>query len=325
MLRIPKGYVENGVYIVKTAGDNNETIFRDPQDYSFYLKLLAKYKVQYGFKLFAFILLPSYLQLLIELKPGLSISNILHDIHSSYTKYFNAKYLRKGHVFQERHKIALAEKNAFLLQLTSFIHTAPEKEVLPLDKFSYLYGSLGFYMNPLSDAKGILDITNEITEVNSAAQAAGFSNYAEVLKRYPAAGLESFAQELKKQILGSESFVLAAASQAESAAMPRLTGNSRRFSNLYYVVSFFGAVVLLVLLIVQIRGSQARKTFLNVELRQKEYELSKQAAAERKAIKKDLEEKYQADMVSYEAMSKRLEIEKKKRQELENTTMQRKP
>ena len=44
----------------------------------------------------------------------------------------------------------------------------------------------------------------------------------------------------------------------------------------------------------------------------KEQELEKRLVVERKNIQKDLEEKHQADIVSYQAMAKRLEIEKAK-------------
>jgi len=50
----------------------------------------------------------------------------------------------------------------------------------------------------------------------------------------------------------------------------------------------------------------------------KEKELEKRLVVERKNIKKDLEEKHQADIVSYQAMAKRLELEKAKVKTAEN-------
>ena len=53
-----------------------------------------------------------------------------------------------------------------------------------------------------------------------------------------------------------------------------------------------------------------------------EAEIKEQVASRtresRKAIKRDLEEKYRADQVSYRVMAKRLELEKEKREELED-------
>ena len=53
-----------------------------------------------------------------------------------------------------------------------------------------------------------------------------------------------------------------------------------------------------------------------------EAEIKEQVASKtresRKAIKRDLEEKYRADQVSYRVMVRRLELEKEKRKELED-------
>jgi hypothetical protein len=53
------------------------------------------------------------------------------------------------------------------------------------------------------------------------------------------------------------------------------------------------------------------------ELLGKETELASRLAKDKVKIYKDLDEKYRADKVSYEAMAKRLEIEKGKVKELE--------
>ncbi len=56
----------------------------------------------------------------------------------------------------------------------------------------------------------------------------------------------------------------------------------------------------------------------------KEAEYKKRIIAEKEFIKKELEEKYRADLVSFEAMHKRLEIEKQKNRELTEELKNRK-
>jgi hypothetical protein len=51
--------------------------------------------------------------------------------------------------------------------------------------------------------------------------------------------------------------------------------------------------------------------------KKKEKEIIVQVAVEIEAIGRDLEEKYRADMVSFQAMHKRLEIEKQRVRDLE--------
>jgi regulatory protein YycI of two-component signal transduction system YycFG len=51
--------------------------------------------------------------------------------------------------------------------------------------------------------------------------------------------------------------------------------------------------------------------------KQKESEFSARIQKEKEFIRKDLEQKYQADIVSYQAMAQRLEMEKQRSKELE--------
>lgn len=51
--------------------------------------------------------------------------------------------------------------------------------------------------------------------------------------------------------------------------------------------------------------------------RLKEEEFRQQVAREREFIKKDLDEKYRADMVSFEALAKRMELERQKTRQLQ--------
>lgn len=138
-ISVPKIYIEGALYSVTSRGDNEEVIFKDKADYEKYLELLKKYKEQYGFKLYAFCLMPNHLHLLFELKPDLTISDIMHDLNANYTKYFNAKYARKGHLFQERFKMNILEKELYLSDIITYIHLNPISSGLIKDIADYPY------------------------------------------------------------------------------------------------------------------------------------------------------------------------------------------
>jgi len=52
-------------------------------------------------------------------------------------------------------------------------------------------------------------------------------------------------------------------------------------------------------------------------LQKSEEDFKKQLSMEQEKIRKDSEEKYRADMVSYQAMAKRIELEKNKTKEMQ--------
>ncbi|MDD5255231.1 MAG: transposase [Candidatus Omnitrophica bacterium] len=146
MARLPRIYIANSLYYITAKGNLGENIFVDEEDYKMYLELLKKYKEQYGFRLYSFALMPASLSLLMELKEGETISMVMHDINSSYTKYFNSRYSKKGHVFSERFKSAVAEKETYLLSLINYVHTAPARLGLVKDPQDYTYASTLQYL-----------------------------------------------------------------------------------------------------------------------------------------------------------------------------------
>lgn len=163
MSRLPRINIESALYYVTTKSGHAYNIFIDDMDYKEYISLVAKYKDQYGFKLFSYSLLPSRLEMLIELRNDSNISNIMHDVTSLYTKIYNGKHGRKGHLFQQRFKSQIAEKDTYLLQLTRQIHLSPVVEKLAGDPASYQYSSHNMFLDP--SKRAFPDMKSEIEEV----------------------------------------------------------------------------------------------------------------------------------------------------------------
>jgi REP element-mobilizing transposase RayT len=153
MPRPPRISLEDALYYITSRCIYNQDIFKEESDYNTYFELLKKYKEQYKFKLYAYVLLPNHFHLLLELpdsgEEGVKggISEIMHGLNSSYTKYFNGKYGRKGHLFRDRFKTALVEKDSYLLKLTAYIHLNPQKLNLVFSAKDYPYSSYALYIN----------------------------------------------------------------------------------------------------------------------------------------------------------------------------------
>ena len=153
MPRPPRISLEDALYYITSRCIYNQDIFKEEADYNTYFELLKKYKEQYKFKLYAYVLMPSHFHLLLEL-PGQGqeefkggVSEIMHGLNSSYTKYFNGKYGRKGHLFRDRFKTALVEKDPYLLKLTAYIHLNPQKLNLAFSAKDYPYSSYFLYID----------------------------------------------------------------------------------------------------------------------------------------------------------------------------------
>jgi hypothetical protein len=62
-------------------------------------------------------------------------------ICSSYSKYFNKKYNRVGHVFQDQYKYVIIKDNPQLMWTISYIHMNPVKSKLAKNPADYLWSS----------------------------------------------------------------------------------------------------------------------------------------------------------------------------------------
>ena len=191
-----------------------------------YLELLKKYKEQYGFKLFSFALIPNQICLLAELKGQATISVLMHDVTSSYTKYFNNRYERKGHLFQERFKSVVVEKGPYLSSMVSYIHKLPIKSGLAQAPEEYAYSSHNLYLyhnstriETAKNIQNILTLENEIEEVLKAITEASpdKKSYADFIRAIGPQETEELSKKLYRAgILGSEQFVGKVKSQLEN-------------------------------------------------------------------------------------------------------------
>lgn len=78
-------------------------------------------------RLVAFVLMPNHFHLLIQNLEDKILSVYMHRILTAYSKYFNAKYKKKGHVFEGPFKAVHTKNNTQLLHLSAYIHKNPKE------------------------------------------------------------------------------------------------------------------------------------------------------------------------------------------------------
>jgi len=161
MTRPLRRNVGGAIYYISLQGDNYNKFFIDKKDYLKYLALLTKYKGRYGYKLYAFLLIPDQIQLVVK-TPFPNLSKIMHSIDTTYTMYFNKRHNRKGHLFRERYKSLIVNMKAHLLDITKYIHLCPLMSGLSESLEGYPWSSYSFiaegYGPGLIDREGILNL-----------------------------------------------------------------------------------------------------------------------------------------------------------------------
>ncbi len=205
MGRLPRVYVEGVLYYITLRSTHGGNLFTKKRDYLTYLSLIDKCKRQYGFKLFAYLLLPSKIHLVIELKNNVPISEIMHSINSRYTKSYNFRYGKKGHLFGDRFKLQFVEKKRYLLPLIQYILLTPIRFEIVDKLVNYPYSS--YFQLAGLDKKQNIDMSQENKEFFSLLKEKG-DNFADYIQNTDKNKFDQFRKKLKrKRIFGSSDFV----------------------------------------------------------------------------------------------------------------------
>jgi putative transposase len=105
-------------------GIERKAIFRDKQDYNNFIGRLGNIFTDTSTPCYAWTLMTNHVHLL--LKTGLApISTVMRRLLTGYAQQFNRRHKRHGHLFQNRYKSFLCEKDPYLLELVRYIHLNP--------------------------------------------------------------------------------------------------------------------------------------------------------------------------------------------------------
>lgn len=133
------------VYHVILRGNAKQDIFFDRQDYRKFLKEICETKEKHQYELYAYCLMTNHVHLVIYDKNS-NFSKTIQSITISYSSYFNTKYERVGHLFQNRFLSKNIETSEYLKNVCRCIHQNPVKsEIAKIEK--YEWSSYSEYVN----------------------------------------------------------------------------------------------------------------------------------------------------------------------------------
>ena len=137
---------ESGIYHIILRGINQQQIFEDEEDSLRFLETLSKYKEQCGYEIYAYCLMSNHVHILLkEGKENLTL--VLKRIAGSYVYWYNWKYHRSGHLFQDRFKSEPVEDDAYFLTVIRYIHQNPVKAGICRNVDGYKFSSYNEYIN----------------------------------------------------------------------------------------------------------------------------------------------------------------------------------
>lgn len=155
----------NGVYHIILRGINKQIIFEEDDDKRRFLETLGRFKKQCNIKLYGYCLMDNHVHLLVK-EVEVTISEFIKRICSSYVYWYNMKYDRCGHLFQDRFKSEVVETRAYFFTVLRYIHQNPLKAGLAGNVFDSKWTSIGeyLYQSTIVDTKFVLSLFSEDRE-----------------------------------------------------------------------------------------------------------------------------------------------------------------
>jgi putative transposase len=147
----------DSIFHIMVKSISDVPLYREDEDKDKYLSLIKRYQDTFGYKVYAYCLMTTHGHLIIDAN-GADISKIMHGINQCYAQYFNRKYKRHGHVFQDRFKSKIIHDERYLINLSAYIHNNP----VDIEEYStcierYEYSTLGVYLGIRSDKFKVID------------------------------------------------------------------------------------------------------------------------------------------------------------------------
>ncbi|NSW81683.1 MAG: transposase [Syntrophothermus sp.] len=159
MPRTSRKKSETGIYHLLLRGINKQTIFEEDLDKKRFLQALKEYKAKSGYNLYAYCLMANHVHLLVKEGPE-ELGVAMRRIGASYVYWYNVKYDRVGHLFQDRYRSEPVEDDRYFLAVLRYIHQNPVKAGVVPEVKAYPWSSYHEYVSKpdLVDTEFVLSL-----------------------------------------------------------------------------------------------------------------------------------------------------------------------
>ena len=144
MPRKPRNMSSTGIYHIILRSVNQHIIFEDDSDYQKFLFVLSDCVKKYDIQIYAYCLMDNHVHLLIHSTPD-HLSGFFQSLGTKFARWYNNKYSRSGHLFQDRfYSVAIENDRSFLLALL-YIHNNPVNANICRYPSEYRWSSFNAY------------------------------------------------------------------------------------------------------------------------------------------------------------------------------------
>ncbi|HJP17740.1 MAG TPA: transposase [Nitrospinota bacterium] len=193
---------EGAFYHILSRGNERKNIFKNSEDRILFLDTLGGMAERYDVEVYAYVLMSNHYHLVLKTNRA-NISQAMQWFGLTFTRKYNIKHHRSGHLFQGRFKAFLVENDEYLLHLSCYIHRNPLRARIVKRLIDYKWSSYPIYVYKKSHPKWLQ--TNAILSqlnVKNPQKA-----YKEIVQNYSKEEKKLWEEFRHGLILGSQEYV----------------------------------------------------------------------------------------------------------------------
>jgi REP element-mobilizing transposase RayT len=194
---------EGAFYHLLSRGNERGDIFFDRQDRQRFLDTVEEMSQRFEIDVFAYVLMSNHYHLLLKTRRA-NLKKAMHWFGTTYTQRFNWRHFRSGHLFQGRYKSIIVQNDAYLLQLSYYIHRNPLRAGIVKRLADYPWSSYRVYGY---DRKGPKWLCTELILSQFEGEQDPHKSYREKMQKYAREEKHLFEDLRHGFILGSQQFV----------------------------------------------------------------------------------------------------------------------
>ncbi len=154
MARRPRVHFPGALFHVISRGNQRQRIYKDDEDHRRFQALLGEVVKRHALTLYAHVLMPNHFHLLLEVGRA-PLSKAMQSLLYRYTRHYNRRYRKSGHLFQGRYRAILCDRDSYLMELIRYLHLNPVRAKLISDPARYRWSSHRDYLRGKSETVAV--------------------------------------------------------------------------------------------------------------------------------------------------------------------------
>jgi len=135
---------EGAFYHLLSRGNERRDIFIDENDRHMFLDTVGEMSERFDVDIFAYVLMGNHYHLLARTRRA-NLIRAMQWFGATYTSRFNCRHARNGHLFQGRYKSIVVQNDAYVMQLSCYIHRNPLRAGIAKRLANYPWSSYRAY------------------------------------------------------------------------------------------------------------------------------------------------------------------------------------